>query len=569
MNGYFEHAQVAITAPHKEGVSSWVIQAKAISYEITDTGLITLRITQEKHVEVKVEPDDDVIKKDEVAPKSEKEQIVHHESRRRKKKVNANGKKRFGSMDANEEDNDGEMLQRATTDLQQKVECVESDAPNGLKKSPTRASEEVDYKGPVVRKFISLQFPLEGKSRGKCGPKEKDQEKTLIGGNDRAEQSVRSMGTARTGQEPRRCSVDGCSSLRQGARIPHSDSLGPAGYRCKRHGGRRRCSVDGCPRWSECRIPNSDRFGPPGIRCLRHSDAKKCTANGCAKQSQRRVYNADRYGPPGGRCKRHGGGVKCSVKECTSFSQGRVLRSDRCGPPGARCFRHGGGRKPSAVGSEGASSTGEDGHDSNALDRLRETEPEFLYHPQREGGRKCDVLGCALSSGGRVCYTDSYGPPGLRCIQHGVGSTCSVEGCIRQSVSRVRHTDGFGPSGGRCIRHGGGSRCSVEKCTSSAKGRAPTSDRFGPPGLRCIKHGGGKKCSVKECAKLSQGRVPNGDNFGPPGPRCKRHRGGQRCSVKECSSSSQGQVSHSDRYGGPGPRCYAHGRGRCSVKGLR
>ena len=56
MHGYFQHAQVAITAPNGEGVSSWIIHAEAISYEITETGVITLRITQEKNSVMLGEP---------------------------------------------------------------------------------------------------------------------------------------------------------------------------------------------------------------------------------------------------------------------------------------------------------------------------------------------------------------------------------------------------------------------------------------------------------------------------------------------------------------------------------
>ena len=60
MKGYFERAEVAITAAHGETLSAWIIHAKAISYEIAPHGLITLRITEDKDaVKVKEEPKND------------------------------------------------------------------------------------------------------------------------------------------------------------------------------------------------------------------------------------------------------------------------------------------------------------------------------------------------------------------------------------------------------------------------------------------------------------------------------------------------------------------------------
>ena len=61
MKGYFENAQVSITAPNGEGMSAWLIHAKALhlSYEWGENGALTLRITEDRDVKVKEEPNDD------------------------------------------------------------------------------------------------------------------------------------------------------------------------------------------------------------------------------------------------------------------------------------------------------------------------------------------------------------------------------------------------------------------------------------------------------------------------------------------------------------------------------
>ena len=61
MKGYFENAEVSITAPSGEGISAWIINAKALhlSYEFGKNGVLILRITEDKDVKVKEEPDDD------------------------------------------------------------------------------------------------------------------------------------------------------------------------------------------------------------------------------------------------------------------------------------------------------------------------------------------------------------------------------------------------------------------------------------------------------------------------------------------------------------------------------
>ena len=78
MKGHFENAEVSITAPNGEGISAWIIHAKALhlSYEIGESGVLTLRITEDKQsVRVKEEPNDDEQepKDDEQGPKEEGE----------------------------------------------------------------------------------------------------------------------------------------------------------------------------------------------------------------------------------------------------------------------------------------------------------------------------------------------------------------------------------------------------------------------------------------------------------------------------------------------------------------
>ena len=61
MKGYFENAEVSITAPNGEGMSAWIIHAKALhlSYEWGESGVLTLRIKEDRNVKVKEEPHDD------------------------------------------------------------------------------------------------------------------------------------------------------------------------------------------------------------------------------------------------------------------------------------------------------------------------------------------------------------------------------------------------------------------------------------------------------------------------------------------------------------------------------
>ena len=105
---------------------------------------------------------------------------------------------------------------------------------------------------------------------------------------------------ARHAATARSCVIEGCEGHPIGKAF--ADHLGPAGFRCGRHGGG--CNVAGCTRVHWGRVSSPDQNGPPGRRCYKHG-GKTCTIPGCYCKPARHVREFDELGPPGVRCQRH------------------------------------------------------------------------------------------------------------------------------------------------------------------------------------------------------------------------------------------------------------------------
>jgi len=405
MKGYFQHAEVAITAPNGEGLSAWIIKAKALhlTYEIEESGVITLRITEEKHIQVKEEPVDD--------EKSKKEDELADEEPGNTTKEKTNDGSgtdvmgyHFGLFDAKTEKNEGDGEQKKTSDLSPKAADEENydmkdTTKSGrviagrrkaeLKPIQKRTQAKVSSQKPTVIKSISLFLPpkIDCTRRAAGTGKKSSSQEDGQGPNARTIDRMNQPKRRTPSQKPRLCSVDGCTRHGKGTIVTGADS-----------------------------------FGPPGLRCVRHGGGNRCSINGCTVSALSHVPHADDLGPPGPRCTRHGGGNRCSVKECTVSSQGRVHNADKFGPPGFRCAGHG-------------------------------------------GGNRCSINGCTTSSKGHVAHADGFGPSGFRCGRHGGGNRCSINGCAAPSAGRVATADCFGSVGRRCYRHGGGRRYSGQKVT--------------------------------------------------------------------------------------------------------
>jgi len=367
MKGYFQHAEVAITAPNGEGLSAWIIKAKALhlTYEIEESGVITLRITEEKHIQVKEEPVDDEKSKKEEEPVDEEPGTTTKETTSDGSETDVLGN-HSGLFDANTEKNEGDGEQKKTSDLSSKAADegnsdmgdttksgrVMKTKPSGTRKpepkpNQKRTQARGSFPKPTVVKSISLVFPPKTdftRRPAGIGKKSSSQEN----GQDANARTIDRMKQPKRPtpiQEHRFCSVDGCTKRGQGTIFTRADSFGPPGRRCVRHGGGDRCSINGCTTSSKSHVAHADDLGPPGLRCKRHGGGNRCSVKECNVSSQGRVPNADKFGPPGFRCARHGGGNRCSINGCAAPSAGRVATADCFGSVGRRCYRHGGGRR--------------------------------------------------------------------------------------------------------------------------------------------------------------------------------------------------------------------------------
>ena len=118
MKGYFEHAHVAITAAHGEGLSAWIINAKAISYEISAHGLITLHITEDKDaVKAKEEPVNDEEKcngKKEAYAEKASVEIINDDECRTEDRLGENTRDLEVKEQLDDDDDDDEMGEKTT-----------------------------------------------------------------------------------------------------------------------------------------------------------------------------------------------------------------------------------------------------------------------------------------------------------------------------------------------------------------------------------------------------------------------------------------------------------------------
>jgi len=155
-------------------------------------------------------------------------------------------------------------------------------------KDPSRVG--VALKGHARRKKGRLTTPSRARThfRGagsSCAGRGKQQfkEKRKMGTAAAAAAATTPCGglSAKREKDRRSCSVDGCYSWAQGARVPTADACGPPGRRCNRHGGRSNCSIPGCGNMTKGRVPTADAFGPPGARCRRHNGGTRKGASNC------------------------------------------------------------------------------------------------------------------------------------------------------------------------------------------------------------------------------------------------------------------------------------------------
>jgi len=365
MKGYFQHAEVAITAPNGEGLSAWIIKAKALhlTYEIEESGVITLRITEEKHIQVKEEPVDDEKSKKEEEPVDEEPGTTTKETTSDGSETDVLGN-HSGLFDANTEKNEGDGEQKKTSDLSSKATDEENSDMEDTTKSGRviagrRKAElkqiqkctqgKVSIKKPTVIKSISLFLPpkIDFTRRSAGTAKKSSSQEDGQGPNARNIDHMNQPKHRTLSQMPRLCSVDGCTNHGKGAIVTGADSFGPPGPRCVRHGGGYRCSINGCTTSSKGHVAHADDLGPPGPRCKRHGGGNRCSVKECTVSSKGRVHNADKFGPPGFRCARHGGENRCSINGCAAPAAGRVATADCFGSVGRRCYRHGGGRRNS------------------------------------------------------------------------------------------------------------------------------------------------------------------------------------------------------------------------------
>ena len=201
------------------------------------------------------------------------------------------------------------------------------------------------------------------------------------------------------------CTARGC--LKKGRQVQLvEDALGPAGWRCQRHGQKRLCNVACCNRPRAWRVATDDFFGLAGDRCVTHG-ARSCEVHGCFRFARTRVYLPDEFGLPGRRCPLHCAECRCNVAGCHKLPKGRVAATDHFGKAGYRCAVHGLG---------------------------------------------CSVLGCPKVAWGRVQVTDNHGPAGRRCWIHG-GKTCNIPGCLSRPLRRLADADHHGSAGIRCAKH--------------------------------------------------------------------------------------------------------------------
>jgi len=354
MKGYFQHAEVAITAPNGEGLSAWIIKAKALhlTYEIEESGVITLRITEEKHIQVKEEPVDDEKSKKEDEPVDEEPGNTTKDESGTYVLGNHSG-----LFDVKTEKNEGDDLPSKGGDegdsdvgnTTKSGRAIAGRRKAELKPNQKRTQAKGSTQKPTVVKSISLLFPPKTRCTRRpagIGKKSSSQEEGQSP-NARTIDRMNQPKRPRPIKKSRLCSVDGCTKHGKGAIVTVADSFGPPGLRCLRHGGGIRCSINGCTTSYRSHISLADEFGPPGLRCKRHGGGNRCSIKGCTVSSQGLVPHADDFGSPGRRCARHGGGSRCSVNGCGVRAVGRVAATDSFGPVGLRCSRHRGRRRNS------------------------------------------------------------------------------------------------------------------------------------------------------------------------------------------------------------------------------
>lgn len=126
------------------------------------------------------------------------------------------------------------------------------------------------------------------------------------------------------------------------------------------------CNILRCCSRALTEVMVSDTWGPPGGRCQKHGGGTRCAFEGCNNGTKYRILEPDEYGPPGFRCVSHGGGPRCNIPFCSRAAAGRYTAqiADIFGPIGPRCCWHAGkgvkksknngggvkrGRKPSSA----------------------------------------------------------------------------------------------------------------------------------------------------------------------------------------------------------------------------
>jgi len=394
MWGYFEHAQVAITA-QGGAAGSWIIQAQKVKYEITEDNVIVLRITQDMNKARRA------VKVEELPPHevdAEKEGNTH----------------RMDHMSDDEERVSHIIPEDVSDDEERRIQSMElKNYDNGPAESSDE--EEIRYRRrnaelilarmseaekQAVTKSICLQFPVRKRGRP-VGTGKKAPSLPLTGDDDVL---AADAGTTTAIKQSSSSEDDG-----------DDDALPPASPRSVTLPASSGSSNRTVVKSISFLVPQKKRGRPVGSgrRKLAGSSSILAVSSGntdpLGKKLQKTIIrqNKIQFGRPR---------VNLGTKVALNVGQKAV---------GVRRRRLKGALVP---------------YDEAAADKQRPVK-----------NRICSVPGCASFGQGRnLKQGDQFGGPGPRCYRHGGRpKSCEMKGCFTASVGPK------GPNGFRCYKHGG------------------------------------------------------------------------------------------------------------------
>jgi len=239
---------------------------------------------------------------------------------------------------------------------------------------------------------------------------------------------------------------------------------------------------------------------------------------------------------------------------------------------------------------------------------LKEPHPQMGIKSTMKGENcPCSVLNCNRKAAGQsLGWRDQWGPPGLRCSNHGGGVTCCIPGCTRAMTQICTRNDDYGAKGPRCSEHlmrvvtdsvdhipldhynEDGKRGDTDRGLKAplinaseekiAVGREdkdgalddknygyvdekgnPINPRKRTKPLLSKKIEDFQKCTIPNCQEFAKGdALQSKDQFGAPGYRCEKHGGYIACGVDGCNNPRWIIGTRADAWGKRGPRCSEH-----------